>query len=165
MPGTPELAKEQPKLFRQPVEERNALITRTVAVNRNRTPLDAFLATGRELYLNEAVVSGVPLGTEETVTMSFYCFKRLVTYDKLDEELAKLGLELIVDPIAQAALNEAEPEFADTHPNGTQWKNADGKVCYAFFIGWYGERCVSVRQYGIDWHLYWWFPVRSCTLD
>jgi hypothetical protein len=136
------------------------LITRTAPVNRTRTPKEAMVAMGCVPYLNETVLASLPLGTGDTVTMSFYRFGRYIASDKLDKELAKVGLELDVDPIGQAAINEADKGFAETHPNGTQWKNADGKTCYAIFIRWDGERRVNVGQGDGGWGDFWWFPVR-----
>jgi len=143
--GSPELAKEQLKLFRTHVEAESTLVTRTAPVNRTLTPKEALSATGRALYLNEDVVAIWPLATGDSVTMSFYKFGRYIEAGKLDEELAKVGLELVVDPTGLAAINQAYPEFADTHPNGTQWKNAAGKVCFAAFGRWLGKRRVGVH--------------------
>lgn len=158
--GSPELAKEQLKLFRAMVEAESVLITRTAPVNRTLTPKEALSATGRVLYLNDEVVAIWPLATGDLVTMLFYNFGRYIEAGKLDEELAKVGLELVVDPAGLAAINQAHPEFADTYPNATQWKNAVGMICYAIFYRWGDKRNVSVDQRGIAWRDDWWFPVR-----
>jgi hypothetical protein len=158
--GSPELAKEQLKLLRTLVEAESALVTRTASVDRALSSKEALSATGRALYLNDEVVASWPPATGDSVTMLFYSFSRYIEAGKLDEELAKVGLELVVDPTGLAAINQAYPEFADTHPNATQWKNAAGKFCYALFNRWDGERDVNVDQSDADWRDYWWFSVR-----
>jgi len=54
-------------------------------------------------------------------------------------------------------VNEADPAFADEHPNGTHWKDAEGKWCFVAFVGWDDERRVNVHRSGLDWNAYWWF--------
>ncbi len=159
--GSSDFTKEQFKLFRDRVEAQSTIITRTAPVDRTRTPKEAMLATGRIPYLDDVVVADMPLGVGDTVTMSFYRFGRRIACNKLNEELAKVGFELVVDPMGQAAVNEADSEFADEHPNGTQWKTADGKYCYAVFDRWSDERRVYVGQSDDGWYDGWWFPVRS----
>lgn len=138
-----------------------SIVTLTASVNRTLALKQALLVTGRKLYLNEDVVANWPASaTGDTVTMSLYNFGRYIEVAKLDEELAKVGLELETDLVGLAAINQAYPELADDHLNGTQRKSADGKFCYAIFSHWYGERDVSVDQGDVDWHDGWWFPVR-----
>ena len=50
------------------------------------------------------------------------------------------------DPYAQAAVNEADPNFANDHPNGTHWKDKDGKWCFASFFRWLDEPRVHVYR-------------------
>lgn len=159
--GSFDFSEEQFKLFRTRVEIQGALVTRTASVDRTRTPKEAMVATGCQLQnLNEGIVSSIPLGDGDVVTMSFHCFYQHIASDMLDEELAKVGLELIVDPVGLAAVNEAYPEFACTYPNLTRWKNADGKFCYVFFDAWRGKRHVDVGQHDDGWIDISWFPVR-----
>ncbi len=141
------------------------LITRSAKVNRTRTPEEAMVATGRAPYLNKVVLATVPLRESGEVTMLFCNLGKQVAADELDGELAKLGLVLEVDPVGQAGVNEADQEFADTHPNGTQWKDAQGNYCYAFFNRWGDERKVDVDQNDNDWHGHWWFPVRRLSAE
>ena len=77
----------------------------------------------------------------------------------LEKEYALRGL-IPADPYSLAAVNEADPAFADKYPNGTQWKDASGNYCCAFFDRWRGGRRVSVRWRGRAWGADWWFPVR-----
>jgi hypothetical protein len=135
-------------------------ITRSATVNRMRASMEALKATGRAQYVNEAVAIAMPMCIGDHVEMLFVNLGRVVANNKLDSELEKMGFELIVDPVGIAAINEADQAFADTHPNGTQWKDADGNYCFALFRRWDGERIVDVNRGGGVWDGDWWFPVR-----
>lgn len=137
------------------------LITRPISVNRTRTNKEAFTSTGRVLH---------DIRTDAFVTMPCREGDFMATFvnlgcnpapDQLERELAKLGWELIADPVGLAAFNEEDPTFADEYPNATQWKDANGKYCYVIFERWSGKRSVSVCSHSGDrWSNYWWFPCR-----
>jgi len=74
----------------------------------------------------------------------------------LDKEYASRGL-IPADPFSLATVNEADPAFADEHPNATHWKDVNGKLCYAAFSRWFGERGVLVYRFGGGWRDRWWF--------
>ena len=131
--GSADFAKAQSIIFRDRVEVVSSLITRTAPVNRGRTAKEAMLATGRKPYLNETELAGIPIGSGDTVTMSFYRFGRRIAANKLDEGLAEVGLKLIFDPVGQAAINEADPDFADKYPNATPDDNACLAASCCFF--------------------------------
>lgn len=158
--GSSGLAKKQFELFRELVEAESKTVTRSAPVNRTRTQMEALKATGRVQYVNEAVAIAIPTCIGDHVEMLFVNLGRTVACNKLDSELEKMGFELIVDPVGLAAINEDDPAFADTHPNGTQWKDADGNYCCAVFRCWDAERRVRVRQDDLAWLARWWFPVR-----
>jgi len=128
-------------------------------VDRTRNPQQVLDATGRRQYTNSAVVAAMPsggTGVEENVIMEFF----RVGKNANDDEVAKAYEErgLVPDPYAQAAVNEADPAFADEYPNGTHWKDADGNWCYAAFGRLDAERNVNVRRRGVDvWYDDWWF--------
>lgn len=157
--GLPELAKAQFEVFRTRVEAVSKTIVRFAKVDRTRTLKQSIDATGRVHYVNDNVVAIAPKG-EGDAEYIFVNIGRDVNCDKLDEELGNLGFELIVDPQGLAAINEADPAFADEHPNGTQWKDINNNFCYAIFNRWSGKRYVDVSQYGAYWNVYWWFPCR-----
>lgn len=157
--GQSELAKEQAEVFRSRVEVLSKTAVRTAKVDRSRTRKQAIEATGRVVHVNDDVLATMPLGQGDAEAI-FVKLGRNVECSKLDEELGKLGFELIVDPQALAAINEADPIFAEDHPNGTQWKNTAGEFCYVLFGRWHGERDVAVRQDDCDWDDSWWFPCR-----
>lgn len=130
------------------------MFTRIVRVNRSQTPLQALKGmTHHEQYLDEAIVSGIPLGTEEEVTLYFFPIKKEMTCTKYADALESRGLK--PDPIAQATFNNGAPNFADKHPNGTQWQNKSGVFCCAFWRGWGSGHGVYVVQCRDDWDGEW----------
>ncbi len=149
---------------RQELLKLSSMITRIVSVNRTRSPQEALNATGRKQYVNDSVVQSMPKGEgEETEVVFFkpdpsaYDRSGLISDDNLEKEFEKRGLKP-VDPYSLAKVNEDDPSFADSHPNGTHWKDSDGCWCYTAFSRWNGsERRVSVNRHGNDWHDGWWF--------
>lgn len=97
----------------------------------------------------------MPRGVGVEVDVVFFPGKRSLSNAEVEEQYALRGLT--PDPYAQAAVNEADPAFADTHPNGTQWKNVDDRWCYATFDQWGGERRVDVHRLDLSWYAFWWF--------
>ncbi|MEJ0001637.1 MAG: hypothetical protein WDN09_00380 [bacterium] len=80
---------------------------------------------------------------------------RYISDEDLEKEYDLRGLK--PDPLAQCAVNEADPLFADTRPNGTHWKNAKGKWCFVDFDRWDDEPIVRVGQDDYVGYDYWWF--------
>ncbi len=145
-------------VVRKRVENRANTIIRVVTVNRNRTPQQVLDATKRAQYTIESVVLTMPsngTGVEKNVTMEFFKLDHDVSDDELQREYEKRGLA--PDPYAQAAVNKADPAFADEHPNGTHWKSADGKWCFVAFRRGDSERNVFVGRIDCDWNDDWWF--------
>ena len=157
--GQPELAKQQFSVFRTLVEAISKTIVRFAKVDRSRTMKQSIDATGRVQYVNDDVLATMPLGQGDAEAI-FVKLGYNVDCDKLDEELGKLGFELIIDPQGLAAINEADQAFADEHPNGIQWKDTNGNYCYAVFNRWDDKRRVNVNQYDYYWYDRWWFPCR-----
>jgi hypothetical protein len=140
--------------FRTLVEAQAEILTRTVQVNRDQSPLTAFESlTSHTQFLNKTVVAGIPLGTEEEVTLHFFPIRKHMTCDQYAAALESRGLK--PDPMAQAAFNQANPDFADKYPNGTQWQNKVGKFCCAVWGVWRGNRAVHVNGHGSDWNGSW----------
>lgn len=157
--GMSELEKKQFELFRSFIEAQSKTVFRCATVNRNRSQSDAIGATGRALYLDKSVVKTMPMASGN-IEAIFVNLGRNVDSCRLDDELARLGFELIVDPQGLAALNEADSAFADDHPNATQWKDISGKYCYMFFDRCHDERFVQVAQKSCFWQGVCWFPCR-----
>ena len=109
-------------------------------VNRARLREMALIATGRNLHITDKVVAAMPLSIGGEVELVFFkpkpdAYNRgWISEVVLRAEYERRGLE--PDPIAQAAVNEADPAFASKHPNGTHWLSKDGTWCYAaFYVG------------------------------
>lgn len=146
-------------VLRKRVEAISGIIVRRVAVNRVRTPQEAIGATGRNQYVTDSVVGTMPRGDGEEAEVHFFNLGRYVNDLELDKEYELRGLKP-ADPYSLAAVNEDDSAFADEHPNGTHWKDANGKWCYAAFSRWRDERRVlvaHVRRYDRDWYDDWWF--------
>lgn len=143
-------------VFRNRVEAISNMLIRHITVNRIRTPMEAINATGRNKYLGTDVVAAMPRGKGKEVDVYFIKRDRYMSDDDWDKELVSYGLKP-VDPYSLAAINEADPAFADEHPNGTHWKDANGNWCYAAFNRGGGKRNVDVHRHGDDWGDYWWF--------
>lgn len=155
--GQPELADDMFAVFRKRVEAIGNLIVRCIKVNRNRMPQEAIDATGRTQYTACTVVNAMPRGEGEETEVVFFNLGHYVSDNDLEKEYALRGL-VPADPYSLSAVNEADPAFADEHPNGTHWKDSEDKWCYAAFHRWHGgERCVGVNRCDDDWHGLWWF--------
>lgn len=163
-----ELAGEQFAVFRRRVEAVSNLIIRKVPVNRNRSQQEALDATNRAQYTDRKVVDAMPKGKGDEVEVEVVFFKPdlserngFISDDDLEKEFESRGLKP-ADPISVAAVNEADPDFADEKPHSTHWKDAKGNWCCAAFNRWNDEREVSVRRHGRGWNDRWWFAgVRS----
>lgn len=132
------------------------MISKCVRVDRNQTPQEALDATKRCQYTDKKVVESMPKGEGEEVEVFFFWVCRLISNDDLPKEYDRRGL--VPDPYAQIAVNEADPAFADDHPNATHWKDSCGKWCYSAFRRWFDdERCVYVFRFVFDWFGGWWF--------
>ena len=131
------------------------VIIRTVKVNRSRSPKEMVVALNRAKYTDNSVVKIIPRGEDDEATVEFFKLGKYVSDDDLAREYEKRGLT--PDPYAQAAVNEADPVFADEHPNGTHWKDEDGNWCYVAFHRRVGKRVVGVYRNSRGWDDSWWF--------
>jgi hypothetical protein len=151
--GQQELANEQFAFLRERVEAVGGIIRRRVVVRRNRTQQEMLDATGRVQYINSEVVGLIPGKgeTEEEEDMYFIPLKgKDTSAEAVQTLLDQCGLK--PDGYAVSAVNEADPSFAASHPNCTQWVDADGKHCYIAFFQWDdGGRRVHVYRIGGGW--------------
>ncbi len=154
--GVENFGMELYAVVRKHVENFSNMLSRTVPVNRTRSPQQALDATCRVQYTDAAVVAAMPRGEGTEMEVHFFKESRNVSDDELEKAFGRQGLKP-VDPITLAALNEADPAFADTHPNGTHWRDADGRWCFAAFDRWHDERDVHVNRYVHGWRGVWWF--------
>ena len=153
--GSPELAGDQFALFRTRVEAVSNTIVRRVLVNRISTPEQMLDALGRKLYVNRDVVATMPCGQGSEAEVHFFKPSRFVSDDELEKEYALRGL-VPASPYDVAAVNQADPAFADSHPNATYWKDVSGKWCYLACGRWVGERSVDVAGRFRDWSAHMW---------
>ncbi len=147
--------------FRERAEAVSNLIFRKVPVKRNRSQQEALDATNRAQYTDRKVVDAMPKGGDDEAEVVFFkpdLSERngFISDDDLEKEFELRGLKP-ADPISVAAVNEADPAFADEKPHGTHWKDAKGNWCYATFNRWDVKRLVGVDRYGVDWDDRWWF--------
>ena len=154
--GSSELAGDQFALFRARVEAVSNMIVRQVLVNRISTPEQMLGALGRKQYVTRAVVDLMPCGQGSEAEVHFFKPGRFVSDDELEREYALRGLAP-ASPYDVAAVNQADPAFADSHPNATHWKDSDDNWCYLACHRWHVERSVHVNRHGDDWNGHWWF--------
>jgi hypothetical protein len=141
---------------RKRVEAVSSMIVRHVKVNRNRTPQQVLDATGRKQYTDSKVVKAMPRGEDDETDVHFFKLGRYVSDADLEKEYELRGLKP-ADPYSLAAVNEADPAFADEYPNGTHWKDTSGNWCYAAFDRWVGGgRDVRVSRDDGGWVGRWW---------
>jgi hypothetical protein len=157
--GQPELASEMLAAFRNRVEAISNMISRRAKVDRSLKPKDALVATGRNLYVDDGVVKAMKKGEGEDSETIFFKLDKWVSDDDLEKEYELRGL-VPQDPYSLAKVNQDDPAFADEKPNGTHWKDADGKWCFAAFFRWRDGRGVDVNRRDNDWHDDWWFAGR-----
>jgi len=146
--------------FRERAEAVSNLIVLTAKVNRSRSQQEAIEATGRVQYTDREVVDSMPKGEGDEVEVVFFKLdlsnrRGFISDDNLEKEFELRGLKP-ADPISVAAVNEADPAFADQRPHSTHWKNADGKWCCAAFNRWGVGRRVLVGRGGGGWGDGWW---------
>ena len=142
--------------FRARVEAFSNMIVRHVRVDRSRPPQQVLDATDRRQYTDSSVVKNMPKGTGEETDVCFFKLSRSISDADLEKEYALRGL-IPADPYSQAQVNIDDPSFADEHPNGTHWQDANGNWCFAAFVRWDDERAVNVRRCDDDWLDRWWF--------
>lgn len=153
----PELAVEQHSVLRKRIEAISGMIVRTVKVDRSLSPKQVLDATGRVQYTDDSVVAEMPRGECDEVQVRFFKIGRPISNDELEKEYELRGL-VPADGYSVAKVNQDDPTFADTNPNGTHWKNSKGKWCYAYFDRWFGDkRYVDVYLSDHDWYGDWWF--------
>jgi len=142
--------------IRKRIEALSGMIVRPVKVDRTRSPKDILDATGRTQYTDKGVVKAMPKGEGDEVEVCFFKIGRAISDDNLESEYALRGL-IPADPYSLAQVNADYPAFADERPNGTHWKDTDGKWCFAAFDRWGGERSVYVDRSDVSWDDDWWF--------
>ena len=160
--GIESIGRDMYSIVRTRVEALSTMVVRTASVDRSRTPQQVLAATNRKQYVTDSAVASLPRGTSETAETVFFKLNLKsgwISDEDLDKEYSSRGLEPEY-PDSLAAINEADPSFADDRPNCTHWKDAGGKWCYAAFDRWDDERDVGVYRDGHGWNDGWWFAGR-----
>ena len=115
-------------------------------------------STGRTLYIKDEVLESSPDKIEGTFEL--FSIGKYVSPSELQAEYDKRGLV----PADIETMVKHDKELDEKKHVATQWKDADGKWCYAAFSLWRDGRGVSVRRGDRDWNDYWWFAgVRKVT--
>lgn len=155
-------------------EANQSVIVRKVKVNRNRTPFEVLSATGRALELahpDDGWVELMPKGEGDEVEVVFFKLgvlehikpedAHLVRDGDLKAEYDLRGLKP-ADPFSVAAVNEADPAFADQRPNGTHWETFGIVYCIGFFL-WpnSGARTVEIGRHGFHLDCTWFAGLRK----
>jgi hypothetical protein len=142
--------------LRTAVEAIGAMFSRRVTVDQTRSAQAALDATGRTQYTNAKIVAVMPRPQSSEEEVFFFRLGRYVTDDELANEYALRGLKA-TSPYSLAAVNEADPAFADEHPNATHFKDAKGNWCFATFDRWDDKRDLHVGRDARAWSDDWWF--------
>jgi len=150
------LVTELVTVIRKHVEEVSNIIIRCVSVNRDHSPQGILDATSRKQYTNSDVVAAMPKGKGGKAEVVFFKLGHYVSDNDLEKEYELRGLKP-ADSYSIAAVNEADPSFADEHSNSTHWMDTNGKWCYIAFDRWFDKRFVRVLRRGNYWDGSWWF--------
>jgi hypothetical protein len=103
----------------------------------------------------------VPKNASEETDVYFFRVAFRVNDDDLEKEYERRGLRP-VDPYSLAQINIDDRRFSHDRPNGTHWKDAEGKWCLASFNHHNGHDCVDIYRGDSQWGPFWWFAgVRS----
>ncbi len=143
--------------LRNRVETVSLMTTRRVRnVDRTLTPQLMLDATDRVQYTDRKVVASMPQGGfKEGDIFFFQQLPRNPSSAEVAEAFEFRGLK--ADPYALAKFNQDNPRFAADHPNGTQWKDAEGRTCSMTFGLKSGEYYVCVDHRCDDWPTGTWF--------
>lgn len=132
------------------------IIVRHATVDRTRSPREALEDTGRKLYGHRDVVAALPRGEGEEVDVYFFKVGSYVSNEELDKEYKLRGLKP-ADPYSLAAVNAADPAFADDHPNATCWKDENDSWYFVSFDRWHDVCSVDVNRGAYGFHERYWF--------
>lgn len=123
-------------------------------INLKQTVQKALDATKRTQYVNKDVLQDAPLHTFNEVDIEFFNLGKYVNCDELENEYESRGL-VPADIREIAALDESVLD--ENKYVGTQWKDKDGKWCFATFRLWRGDRDVFVNRNDDGWDDDWLF--------
>jgi len=144
------------EVFQGFVDAFSNIIIRRVPVNRSRTPQAMLDATSRIQDVTDYLLRTMPVGEGEEVEVVFFNPGRSINNKDLELQYEARDLKP-ADPYSLAAVNEADPSFADDYPNTTHWKSFFGAWCNIDFYCLHNERRVEVKDLIRRWSDGWWF--------
>ncbi|MBK7143339.1 MAG: hypothetical protein IPH75_14790 [bacterium] len=144
------------ELLNQSARAISNMLVCQVKADSTRSAQAALDATRRKQYTNKDIVASMPRSEFEKNTVFFFNIGRSIGDMELDHEFAVRNL-IPADAFSLAAVNEADPTFADQYPNGTHWRDTSGNWCFARFNRWGIERDVDVFCNEDGWEDFWWF--------
>lgn len=114
------------------------------------------MKTDRTKYIDTEVLQSAPIGGH-VKDIKFFKTGTYITNNQLEKEylnrnLMPCTIDVLLEYDATHRENLDEMKYV-----GTQWKDTDGKWCFATFIRWSVERSVDVDRSGGDWNDDWWF--------
>jgi hypothetical protein len=140
------------------------VILRRVKVDRSRTPQAALAATGQRLMAAPQDVETIPRGKGDTVVIGLFRVLDRYTIQRGDLDMHFKFHGLIPDPIALAALAEADPAFVDVYTPATQWRGSNGSYYGMSFNKNRGERSILINEMkdhpAAAWSCRFWFGGR-----
>lgn len=155
----PRLGIDLLSVFLRHVEVVAQEIIRIVVIqDTDRTPQEALNATNRRDpgSLCPDVIDSMPTIRDKEAEIRFFKVNDSeVSDDELTRHYDIRGLKP-VDPLTLAALNEADPAFADQYDNCTHWQDADGNWCHLAFNKVCKRQFIVKRSSG-GWDNRWWF--------
>ncbi len=119
-------------------------------------------STGRTLYVTDEVLTDSPNKIDGVFEM--FQIGKYITCDELRAEYEKRNLV----PADIETMVAHDGEFDEKKYVATQWKDKNGKGCFAAFGRWFdGVRGVFVYRLDRDWSDDWWFAGvrKSSNLD
>jgi hypothetical protein len=132
-------------------------------INLKQTAQECLDSTKRTQYVDKDVVRDAPLHTFKKVDIEFFNLGKYVSCDELEKEYE--SRDLIPTDIREIS-SLSESVLDEKKYVGTQWKDKDGKWCFAAFDLWCGGRRVGVSRDDNAWRDRWWFAgVRKSALS
>lgn len=154
-------------VIRQMLDHKRNTIIVEVDVNYDRSQQQMLDALSRWQHIDASIVPEIPCQHrgQERVVFEFFRLNRYASDKEVEQERTERGL--VRDVYAQAAVNEANPVFAHSHPNGVSWKDSKDHLCCLACCHWYEENrgesedCSVILSHDTRvWGDFWWFGGR-----
>lgn len=105
--------------------------------------------------MNDHVIQAMPKSKNfgSCVEISFFTLENQQLHsEEVEKHCADRGL-VLRDLFTLIKFNQDNPEFSDTHPHLTQWRDDDGKLCRIRFFTSDNQSLIEVDRFddGVDW--------------